>query len=81
MSNDLISKGLDMDIAMTHARFVEAMEGRLPALPLESKERYFAVLSALVGKLEDPDKHLREILEEMMVEAGAMILQEINASR
>lgn len=81
MSDDLISKGLDMDIAMTHARFVDAMENRLPALPLESKERYFAVLSALVGKLEDPDKQLRQILEEMMVEAGAMILQEINASR
>jgi hypothetical protein len=70
-----------MDIAVTHGRFIEAMENRLPVMPLDSKERYFAVLSVLVGKLEDPDKHLREILEEMMVEAGAMILQEISASR
>lgn len=81
MSKDLISKGLDMDIAMTHARFVDAMEKRLPAMPLDSKERYFAVLSSLVGKLEMPDKHMREILEEMMVEAGSLILQEMNASR
>jgi hypothetical protein len=27
------------------------------------------------------DKHMREILEEMMVEAGAIILQELNAGR
>jgi hypothetical protein len=81
MSDDLISKGLDIDIVTTHQRFVEAMEVRLPAMPLESKERYFVILSSLVGKLETPDKHLREILEEMMVEAGAIILQELNAGR
>ena len=81
MSDELISKGLDMDIVATHQRFVEAMEGRLPTMALESKERYFAILSSLVGKLESEEKHLREILEEMMLEAGAIILQEINAGR
>jgi hypothetical protein len=81
MSQELISKGLDMDISATHGRFVEAMEGRLPAMELESKERYFALLSRLVAKLEDPGKHMREILEEMMAEAGAIILQEISAGR
>lgn len=81
MSEELISKGLDMDIAATHERFVMAMEERLPAMALDSKERYFALLSTLVGKLEDQDKHMREILEEMMMEAGAIILQEINAGR
>ena len=81
MSKDLISKGLDMDISATHERFVEAMERRLPGMPVDSKERYFAILSSLVGKLETPEKEMRAILEEMMVEAGALILQEINASR
>lgn len=81
MSHDLISKGLDMDISMTHARFIEAMQSRLPTMPLESKERYFALLTKLVSKLEDPAKQIRDILEEMMVEAGAIILQEINAGR
>ena len=56
-SND----GLDSDINMTHERFVAAMQSRLPAMPLEQKERYFAVLSNLVGKLEIPDKRLGEI--------------------
>lgn len=81
MSDELISKGLDKDIAETHKRFVSAMRARLPAMPLESKERYFALLSALVGKLEDPEKEMREILQEMMADAGAIILAELNASR
>lgn len=81
MSDELISKGLEMDIEATHQRFVVAMRQRVPSMPLESKERYFAILSKLVGKLEEPEKALREILEEMMGEAGAIILQEISAGR
>jgi hypothetical protein len=81
MSSDLLSKGLDGDIAMTHERFIAAMQGRLPAMELETKERYFAVLHSLVGKLEIPEKKLHEILQEMMTEAAAIILQEINRVR
>ncbi len=78
MSNDLLSKALDGDIAMTHERFIAAMEGRLPEMELETKERYFAVLNSLVGKLETPEKKLSEVLQEMMTEAAAIILQEMN---
>jgi hypothetical protein len=78
MSSDLLSQGLDGDIAMTHERFIAAMQGRLPAMALETKERYFAVLTTLVSKLEMPEKKLHEILQEMMAEAAAIILQEIN---
>lgn len=78
MSNDLLSKGLDNDIALTHERFVAAMEGRLPNMEVETKEHYFAVLNSLVGKLEMPEKKLQEILQEMMTEAAAIILQEMN---
>jgi len=80
MPSDLLSKGLDKDIAAVHRRFVAAMERRLPSMNFDTKERYFAVVSILVGKLEVPDKTLREILQEMMSEAAGIILQEMNAS-
>lgn len=79
-TTDLLSKGLDSDISAVHRRFLGAMEKRLPALSVETKERYFAVLSALVGKLETPEKNLREILQEVMSESAAIIFQEISAS-
>jgi len=75
---DLLSKGLDRDISTTHRRFLVAMETRLPAMSLETKERYFAILSTLVGKLEMREKDLRQIVQEMMAEAGAILLQEIS---
>jgi RNA processing factor Prp31 len=80
MSSDLLSKGLDSDIGVVHERFVAAMASRLPNLSVETKERYFAVVSALVSKLEMPEKNLREILQEMMAEAAAIVLQEMSAA-
>lgn len=80
MSDELISQALEGDIRMTHERFVAAMEARLPAMSLEMKETYFAILSNLVAKLEDEDKAMRAILQEMMVEAGTMIMQTLNTS-
>ncbi len=79
MRNDLLSKGLDSDISAFHRRFLSAMEDRLPTMPLETKERYLMLLSALVGKLETQEKNLRQILYEIMSESGAIILQEISA--
>jgi len=80
MPSDLLSRALDQDISAVHRRFIAAMESRLPSMNLETKERYFAVVSILVGKLEAEDKNLREILQEMMSEAAAIILQEMSAS-
>lgn len=79
MSN--LSKALESDISMAHERLIAAMERRVPNLPIETKERYFAVLSMLVSKLEMPEKSLREVLSEMMVEAASHILEEIGGSR
>ncbi len=76
-TNGPLSKALDGDIAAVHRRFLIAMEQRLPAMSLETKERYFVVLSSLVGKLESDAKTLREVLREMMAEAAAYIFQEI----
>jgi len=68
---------LDSDICMTQERFCEAMETRLAEMPLGTKERYFAVLSLLVAKLEDPSKELHQILHEMVAEAATIVMAEI----
>ena len=39
------------------------------------------MLSLLVGKLESPEKTLREMLIEMMAEAGRHLMEEMSASR
>jgi hypothetical protein len=78
VSSEAISEVLDGDIRAAHERFRMAMEGRLSAMRLESKERYFVVLSALVGKLETPGKALSEILQEMMAEAASLIFEEMS---
>jgi len=72
-----LEKDLDRQIVATHRRFVKAMDGRLGTMSADSKERYFAVLSTLVAKLETPDKPMREIMHEMMTEAASLILQEM----
>ncbi|MEO8601267.1 MAG: hypothetical protein ABI629_01690 [bacterium] len=79
--NDDVSRGLDSDIVITHQRFVSAMEARLPGLELASKERYFAVLTILVGKLESGEKSMRDVLVEMMAEAGRHLMEEMSAGR
>lgn len=77
MSSTAAREHLDHEIHTTHQRLVRAMEARLPAIPADSKERYFGILSLLVAKLEMGSKPLREILQEMMTEAAAVILQEM----
>jgi hypothetical protein len=80
MSTD-VERDLESQLRMTHDRFVTAMNARLPTMGLEQKERYFAVLSALVAKLESRDKGLREILQEMMAEAAGYLFQEMGGPR
>ena len=63
---------------MTHERFVRAMNERLSSMTLEQKERYFAVLSGLVGRLEDVEKPLKTVLQEMMAEAAPYLFHEMN---
>ena len=77
MSSISLADALENDIRLCHERFVQAMETRLPDMTPETKERYFVVLSALVGKLEVIEKPLRDILQEMMAEAATHILTEL----
>jgi hypothetical protein len=72
-----LEKDIDRQIVATHRRFVKAMDGRLGSMSFESKERYFAVLSTLVAKLETNGKPMREVMQEMMTEAASMIFQEL----
>ena len=78
MSTDQLSQVLDSDIAFTHERFIAAMQGRLPDMALETKERYFAVLSTLVAKLEEPQKTLHDVLQEMMSEVASYLFEEMS---
>jgi hypothetical protein len=78
---DDVERDLERQLRMTHDRFVVAMNARLPGMDLGQKERYFAVLSTLVGKLETAEKPLRDVLQEMMAEAAGLVFQEIGSGR
>ena len=77
MDERALQKDLDRQIVATHRRFVKAMDARLGSMSAGTKERYFAVLSTLVEKLERSAKPMREIMQEMMAEAATLILQEM----
>lgn len=78
--NTLIERDLNKQILAAQQRFQKAMKERLPRMTLESKERYFAVLSMLVTKLEDHNKPLRSVLQEVLFESAPHIAQEISGS-
>ena len=72
-----IAKDLERQILDTHDRFSEAMKRRLGTMDLEQKERYFALLSLLVGKLEEGAKPMKQVLQELVSEALPIVLAEI----
>jgi hypothetical protein len=77
-TTDLIEKDLEKQIIATHKRFQKAMQARLPHMNLASKERYFAVLSLLVTKLEDVERPLRDVLQDVLIESAPFIAQELS---
>ena len=77
MSRSALDGDLDRQIAATHERFVQAMAARLPTMEVDTKERYFGVLSTLVAKLEHDGKPLREVLNETVTEAASVIMLEL----
>ena len=78
VSSDTMIAALDGEIRSTHERFMTAMDARLPGMQPETKERYFAVLSTLVAKLEDSQKGLHDILQEMMSEVASYLFEEMS---
>ena len=79
--DDQVRGSLEAEIRMTQERFCLAMEARFPNIEGDSLERYFAVLSKLVLKLEDPDRSLGQIMNEMMAETASIIMQEMQTRR
>ena len=45
--------------------------------PLEDVELYFGVVAKLVNKLDDRDKTLREIAQEMLAESAGLIVNQL----
>lgn len=76
---DEIERDLEKQIIATHKRFQKAMQSRLPLMSGPSKERYFAVLSMLVTKLEDTDKPLRNVLQDVLIESAPYIAEELKS--
>lgn len=74
----LIEQDLDKQIIATQQRFQKVMKARLAHMTLGTKERYFAVLSLLVSKLDDPHKPLRDVLQEVVIESAPYIAQELS---
>ncbi len=68
---------LQSDIEMTQERFCGAMAGRLPDLADDTLERYFGALSKMVEKLEDHEKSLGQVLNEMLGEVATLVMQEM----
>ena len=61
----------------THDRYCEVMEDRLAEEPLEELELYFGVVAKLVDKLNDRDKTLRGIAQEMLAESAGLIVNQL----
>ena len=76
-TTDLVEKDLEKQIIATQKRFQKAMQARLAYMNLPSKERYFAVLSLLVTKLEDVEKPLRDVLQDVLIESAPYIADEL----
>jgi hypothetical protein len=76
---DAVHAQLGEDILTTHERLTKTIAARLPAMPLEERERYFAVLAPLVAKLEDIEKPLRQVFREAIAELLPVFLQRFSS--
>ncbi len=72
------STGLLEDIARMHEHFVRLMNERLAEVSVEDLERYFALMSRLVEKLEEREKSLRDVAREMAGESAGWIMAELS---
>ncbi len=77
---EAIGEQLGRDILDAHERFSRAMAKRLPQMDLGERERYFAMVAMLVGKLEQTDKPLRQVFHETAAELLPILMQELSGS-
>ncbi len=74
-----IKQHLKRQIAETHEIFPELMEKRLDEVGVREMESYLSVLGSLVDKLEDEDKPLREIAQEMFAKVANIVMTELGS--
>ena len=64
-------------IAETHDRYCQVMEERLAKESIDDVELYFGIVAKLVAKLEERDKRLRSVAQEMLAESAALIMGQL----
>ena len=79
-AEDPVLADLGRQIVDVHDRFTEVMRARLPGMDREQRERYLALVSMLVGKLEDGRKSMKQVLQEMVGEALPLVMSELSGS-
>ncbi|MFQ5353083.1 MAG: hypothetical protein ACE5D3_08420 [Candidatus Binatia bacterium] len=75
--SDEVRRDLLDQIQTSHEIFVDAMDRRLQDVGVEHLERYFALLSNLLAKLDDDDKSLKDVAREMVAESAGVIMAEL----
>ncbi len=68
---------IEADIAVTQERLCTAMSARLAELGDAHLESYFAVLSKVVGRLEDEGKSLGQVVGETMPEVASLVMRQM----
>jgi hypothetical protein len=76
--SDAVSRDLERQILDTHDRFTRVIGARLATMDLAQKERYFVLVSTLVGKLEDLGRPMKQVLQEMVNEMLPLVLDELS---
>ncbi len=64
-------------VADTQEHFADLMNERLPEVGRRELELYLSVMSKLVIKLEQPNKSLRSVAQEMFAEVAALVMAEL----
>ena len=77
---EAIREQLGREILATHERFSAAMAARLPQMDLEQCERYLAMVSMLVTRLEQIEKPLRLVFHETAADVLPTLMQELSGS-
>ena len=75
---ETIRETLGQEILATLERFSSVMAVRLARMDLDQRERYLALVSLLVTKLEQIEKPLRLVLRETAAEALPILMQELS---
>ncbi len=74
-----IREHLQRQIIETHQAFPGLMEKRLAEAGLHELELYLSILGTLVEKLEDEDKPLKQIAQEMFAQVAGVVMTELSS--